>query len=510
MESIFAFLMAFSFLFAIGGLLLLVWSISTSQFAMGPASAKVIFVDKVHPEKEDPSTEHGLSSWRLQRLDRSAGACSRYLIFSSLFWLLLGSIFGLIASYKFQFPDWLASSPYLTFGRIRPLHLNTVAYGWLSQSGMGIALWLMPRLLHRPLIGARFAIVGTHGWNLALVIGTAALFCGWTDGVEWLEYPWPVDLLLAGSGAAIGLPVLFTILRRRVEHLYVSVWYIGAAFIWFPILFVVANAPIYSGVQHAIVNWWYAHNVLGLWLTPFGLGAAYYLIPKVLGRPIYSYQLSLLGFWSLALFYSQVGVHHLIGGPVPTWLVSLSVVTSVMMVVPVLAVAINHHMTVGRNFKALRTSPTLSFIVPGSMMYTIVSVQGSLMALRTANQTTHFTHYTVAHAHLGVYGFFSFVMFGACYFALPRLIGYDWPKPALTRWHFWLTFFGILVYVIGLSIGGILQGLQMLDPSISFSTTVANTKPYLWIRSIGGTMMTLGHFVFAYHVWLLHRLRSSV
>jgi cytochrome c oxidase cbb3-type subunit 1 len=293
-------------------------------------------------------------------------------------------------------------------------------------------------------------------------------------------------------------------LQRKVDHLYVSVWYIFAGLLWFPVLFLIANIPyLHFGVQEATMNWWFGHNVLGLWFTPIGLACAYYLIPKILGKPIYSYNLSLLGFWSLAFFYSQVGGHHLIGGPVPTWLITMSIVQSMMMVIPVFAVTVNLHMTVLGNFKALIYSPTLRFIVLGTMLYTAASVQGSLEALRSVNTVTHFTHFTVAHAHLGLYGFFSMVMFGAIYFIMPRVMNWEWPYPRLISLHFWLVFIGFLIYFIWLSIGGWLQGLAMLDPDKPFMQSVAVTLPYLQARSIGGALMTLGHFVFAFHFFAM-------
>ena len=524
-------LLVICFLVSIVGLLFLIWSISSGQFTMGPGSSTVIFEDNEVGSLEEPAAGTAQQRLSLQKIlvsserypipqsehpdfdtsartaaDASSASSSFFLILSACFWLLLGSLFGVIASFKFQFPDWWNSSQALSFGIFRPLHLNTVIYGWVSMVCMGVAVWMLPRLLKTTLAGAIFVRIGTHLWNLAMLLGTAALWSGWTEGVEWLEYPFAIDLLFVVAGALIGLPVYLTLKNRQVDHLYVSVWYIGAAFIWFPILFLLANLPnLHFGVEHAIVNWWFAHNVLGLWLTPFGLAAAYYFIPKVLGKPIHSYQLSLLGFWSLALFYSQVGVHHLIGGPVPTWLVSLSIVTSVMMVVPVLSVAINHHSTMLGHFAALKHSPTLLFVVPGAMMYTVVSFQGSLQSMRWLNEITHFTHATIAHAHLGVYGFVSFIMFGSLYFILPRILRREWPRPKLIRWHFWLAFGGLMIYFVFLTIGGVIQGLEMMNPDISFSQIVANTKPYLWARSIGGSLMTLSHFVFVYHVLVMWR-----
>lgn len=529
-------LLIITFLVSIVGLLFLIWSISAGQFNMGTGSSKVIFEDNEIGKIEDPSISNQKNETRFQKLlvssdrypipqaenddvstesrleaDASSALVSLYLIKSATFWLVLGSVFGLVASFKFNFPDWLNWAQPFTFGIIRPLHLNTVIYGWVSMVAMGVSIWLMPRLLKTKLVGQSYVKNGTHLWNIGVIAGTLALWTGWTDSLEWLEYPWQIDLIFVVAVALIGFPVFLTLKERKVDHLYVSVWYIGSAFIWFPMLFLIANLPyIHFGVEHAIVNWWFAHNVLGLWLTPFGLGAAYYFIPKVLGKPIHSYQLSLLGFWSLALFYSQVGVHHLIGGPVPTWLVTLSIVTSVMMIIPVFAVAINHHMTMLGHFRALRYSPTLLFIVPGAMMYTIVSFQGSLQSMRWLNEITHFTHATVAHAHLGVYGFVSFIMFGSVYFIMPRILRWEWPYPKLIRWHFWSAFIGLAIYFIILTIGGVLQGLEMQNPDISFSQIVANTKPYLWARSVGGTLMTISHFIFGYHIYaMVNRVQGS-
>ena len=422
----------------------------------------------------------------------------------SVIWLLVASVAGLIASIKLHSPDWLAQYGWITFGRIRPIHLNLVAYGWCSLAGIGVSLWLIPRLLKTQLVGAKYAIAGGALWTIGVFLGAVSIALGYSDGLEWLEFPWQIDVLLVIGGGLVGLPVLMTLLNRKVDHLYVSVWYIAAGLLWFPVLFLIGNIPyLHFGVQQASMNWWFGHNVLGLWFTPIGLASAYYLIPKILGKPIYSYNLSLLGFWSLAFFYSQVGGHHLIGGPVPTWLITMSIVQSMMMIIPVFAVTVNLHMTVFGNFKALVYSPTLRFIVLGMMLYTAASVQGSLEALRSVNTVTHFTHFTVAHAHLGLYGFFSMVMFGAIYFIMPRVMNWEWPYPKLISLHFWLVFIGFLIYFIWLSIGGWLQGLAMLDPNQPFMQSVAITLPYLQARSIGGALMTLGHFVFAFHFFAM-------
>ena len=514
-----------TFILSIAALFVFIWSLSNGLFGDGFQAATEIFVPNELGRVEDPAataaqikglqeatgtaSEEGSSvsdsdAKARDDADKSTSLVVGVCLTLAVVWLVLASVAGLISSIKMHEPDWWVQYGWITFGRIRPIHLNMVAYGWCSLAGIGVAIWLIPRLLKTELVGARYALVGGALWTIGVFAGTVAIAMGYSDGLEWLEYPWQIDILLVIGGALVGVPLWLTLLNRKVKHLYVSVWYIGAGLLWFPILFLIANWPgLHFGVQQASMNWWFGHNVLGLWFTPIGLAASYYFIPKVIGKPIHSYNLSLLGFWSLAFFYSQVGGHHLIGGPVPSWLITISIVQSMMMVIPVFAVAVNQHMTVLGNFRALAYSPTLRFIVLGAMMYTAASVQVSLEALRSVNTITHFTHYTVAHAHLGLYGFFSMVMFGSIYFIMPRVMNWEWPYPKLISLHFWLVLVGFAIYFIWLSIGGWLQGLAMLDEKTPFMQSVALTIPYLKARSIGGGLMTLGHLVFAAHFFAM-------
>jgi cytochrome c oxidase cbb3-type subunit 1 len=514
-----------TFLLSILALFFFVWSMAKGLFGSGQSAATQIFERHELGLVEDPAatarqqgalqqamdpqavSRDGMTVGEVaarERADQSTSLVVGVFLTLAVIWLVLGSLAGLTSSIKLHAPDWLAQYPWLTFGRIRPIHLNIVVYGWSSLAGIGVALWLIPRLLKTELVGARFALVGAALWSIGVFAGVVAIAMGRSDGLEWLEFPWQTDILLVIGGALVGIPLWLTLMQRKVKHLYVSVWYIGAGLLWFPIMYLIANWPgLHFGVEQATMNWWYGHNVLGLWFTPLGLAAAYYFIPKVLGKPIYSYNLSLLGFWSLAFFYSQVGGHHLIGGPVPSWLITASIVQSIMMVIPVFAVAVNQHMTVLGNFRALIYSPTLRFVVLGAMMYTAASVQGSAEALRSVNTITHFTHFTVAHSHLGLYGFFSMVMFGSIYFIMPRVMNWEWPYPRLIALHFWLVLIGFAIYFIGLSIGGWLQGLAMLDEKTPFMHSVALTRPYLEARSIGGGLMTLGHLVFAAHFFAM-------
>jgi cytochrome c oxidase cbb3-type subunit 1 len=366
------------------------------------------------------------------------------------------------------------------------------------------SLWLFPRLVHAELKGARWAIGGAVLFTVGLVLGIVGVLMGVNDGMEWLEgNRYLTAPFLVVGGGLIGLSLFRTAAARRAEHLYVSVWYILGAFIWFPMLYLTAKVYPWSGAESAAVNWFYAHNVLGFWLTAMSVGAAYYFIPKVLGRPVYSYSLSVVGFWSLAMFYSLNGMHHLVGGPLPTWMITTSIVASVFMFIPVVATGINLHMTVVGRFGALRYSPTLRFVVLGALAYTAVSLQGSFTALREVNRVTHFTHWTVAHSHVGGYGFVTFVAFGAIYYVVPRLVGREWPSARLIRWHFNLALAGIAVYVLMLTSAGVAQGLALLDPQLPFQVSVERAKVGLHGRSVGGALMSLAHVVFAYHFWIM-------
>ena len=511
-----------SFVLSIAALMLFIWSLRKGLTDPNPVAARAIFYPGEIGHTEEPAAsskaqqdlQHSLSKTQAPEsvestrteltarivADQSSALPAFIFLSCAVIWLIVLSVAGLISSIKLHEPDWLNQYAWLTFGRMRTIHLNAMAYGWAPMASLGVGLWMLPRLLRTPLLGVRFAILGCILWNAGLIAGIGAIAAGFNDGLEWLEIPWQIDILIVAGGALVGLPMIFTLENRRVESLYVSVWYIGAALFWFPVLFLIANIPgIHFGVQQATMNWWFGHNVLGLFYTPMALATIYYFLPKVIGQPIRSYNLSLIGFWTLAFFYGQVGGHHLIGGPVPSWLITLSIVQSMMMLVPVIAFSVNQHQTMRGRWDALRYSPTLRFIVLGGMMYTLSSIQGSMQALRSINTITHFTHFTVAHAHLGLYAFVTLVLFGAIYFIMPRVMDWEWPYPKLIALHFWLVVIGFCIYFVSLTIGGWLQGLSMLDATKPFMDSVVVTLPYLQGRTLGGVLMVSGHFVFAFH-----------
>ena len=447
------------------------------------------------------------------QIDRSCRRTVVWYYASAVAWLMAGTVLALIASIKMHSPGFLSEWEWLTFGRVRPVHLATMIYGWGSMAGVGTLLWLQARLSRVRLPFPRLLPITAIVWNLAVAYGSISILAGYGTSVEWLEFPPPTLGFLGFCVAVMIAASVKMFVSRQVEHTYVSQWYLFGAILWFPFLYtlgiILIFTPAVSGVAKAAANWWFAHNVLGLWFTPIGLATAYYLIPKVIGRPVHSYHLSLLGFWTLAIFYNWAGTHHLIGGPLPAWLVTLGIVGSMMMFIPVITVAVNHHLTMVGHFGKLKFSPTLRFVVFAAMSYTAVSVQGSLTSLRTINEVTHFTHYTIAHAHLGVYSFFTMMMFGAFYYVMPRLLNTEWHSPRLIRIHFWATALGMAMYWVGLTWGGIIQGQMMNDPNIPFLEIVRAMTPYLHSRSTAGVLMTVGHTAFAILVWNMLRNRGA-
>jgi len=510
-----------AFVLSIIGLFVFIWSMREGLLVENPKAASIIFArgeigkvddpalgdaaqESMQAAAADPGTAaHATDANELRaRLDADSSTAFPVFMFIAFacMWLLVGSVAGLVSSIKLHEPDWLVSQAWMTFGRLRTVHLNAVLYGWITNAALGTILWVLPRLLGTRLLGGIWAMLGGALINTGIAGGIGAIATGWTDGMEYLEIPWQVAIFIFVGFVFVILPVLFTLVNRKVEHLYVSAWYMVAALLWMALLFLVGKLPgVHTGVQQATTNWWYGHNVLGLWFTPVGVGAIYYFLPKIIGRPVSSYNLSILGFWTLAFFYGQVGGHHLIGGPVPGWLTTLSIVQSVMMVIPVVAFSINMAGTLKGRMHLARFSPTLRFMMFGGLMYLASSLQGSFEALRSVNQVVHFTHHTVGHAHLGAYGFVSMVLFGAIYFMMPRVLSWEWPYPKLITLQFWLAAIGIAIYFTGLSIGGYLQGEAMLDAQRPFMDSVRLTAPYLVSRTAGGSLMVLSHLIFVGH-----------
>ena len=432
---------------------------------------------------------------------------------SAVLWLIVGSVFAGLASIKMHMPEFFAGTAAWTFGRVRPAHVNATIYGWATLGGIGTLLWLGARMCRVTLPFPSLLTAGCVIWNIALAIGTVVILAGSNTGVEYLELPALCAPALAGVFGIVVFVSLVMFAGRRARTIHVSQWYLFAAALWFPLLYLLANLVVHGGtargVPQALAGWWYAHNLLGLWLAPIGLAAAYYLIPTIVRRPIYSAALSSLGFWTLAVFYHWAGAHHLIGGPLPAWLVTVGIVAGVLMLIPVAAVAVNLHMTMRDCWGALRDNLPLRFIVVGAMCYTAVSLQGALQGLRTVNAVTHFTHYTVAHAHMGVYGFFTMVLFGVIYYVLPRILSRRRPPRLLIELHFWSSLAGIALFWLALTIGGVWQGFLLNNPDVPFLDIVRRMNVSLGVRTIAAYFLTIGHLLFAWQVWQILRTPRS-
>src|SRR5437762_6148520 len=426
---------------------------------------------------------------------------------SAIVWLLIGTLLAGFVSFKLHSPDLLSNVAFLTWGRVRPAHINIMVYCWASMAGMGTAIWLMARLcrtvLRRPLL----LVTGAGFWNFGVLLGTGAILAGDNTGYQWLEFPPYAALILFIAYCLIISWAVLMFRFRRGDQIYITQWYLLGAFLWFPWLYAAAHLMLFvvpvQGVMQAAVGWWFANNLLFLWFGAIGLGTAYYMIPKVIGRPVYSYHLATIGFWTYALFSSWTGMQRLVDGPFPAWMITASIAATILTIIPVATVGLNHHMTMQGYFGLLRYSPTLRFTVFGAFAYTGFSLLGVFLSLRSVAGYVHFTEASIAYSHLGLYAFFTMVIFGSMYYIVPRLVGREWRYSSLIKLHFWASVYGIGLMTLMLLAGGFLQGANMENPSLAFSETTETVLPYLRGRSLAGILLTVSHFIFAYHFGLM-------
>ena len=416
------------------------------------------------------------------------------------FWLLLATAAGLLVSFKYSYPD-LMTSPWLSFGRLRAIHTNGTFYGWASVALVGCAMWVAARSGGTSIRSPRVAWFSLWMFNIAAVLGTLSLDAGISNGSqEYREWPWyaTIALMLAVLSAAV--VVIRTVAGRVGHDIYIANWYTIGGFLFTLILSVTAFIPVYQyGLGQVAVQGFYMHNAVGMWFTFLALGVTYYALPKLLNRPIYSYALGVLGFWTNLLFYPVIGAHHYEYSQLPWWFQTLAIVFSVGMLVPVWAGSGNFALTMRGRWNIVRRSYALPFIAVGVAYYFVGSTQGTIEALRSLQAIWHLTNYTVGHSHATMYGFITFIAWGGIYALLPRATGKEPPK----LWvgiHFWFAAIGVTVYVIVLSIAGTEQGLTWAagDP---FIASVEAAQPYWLGRAVSGTMMFIAHIVFAYNVW---------
>lgn len=430
-----------------------------------------------------------------------------YIVCASI-WLFIGTAYGLIAAIKLYWPEAF-ESPYLSFGRIRPVHTNIVLYGWSSMALTGLALYVITRTSKTPLYRIGAAKTGLVLWNIALILTLITLSMGISRGPqEYREALTPIMAIYA-IGLLCNLYTAYnTVAKRAVAEIYVSNWYILGAFCWLAIIVVIAYTPFYqSGMGNIVIQGYFMHNSVGMWFTPLVLGITYYALPRILGKPIYSYALGALAFWTAILFYTLIGAHHFVFSPVSWWLQTTAILFSVGMMIPVWAGFMNFFLTAKNSWHKVRRSYAAIFLLVGIWGYALASSQGTIEAFRSVNIYWHFTNFTVGHSHLAMYGFVAFGIWGAIYGLLPPLMGRG-PSEIAMKLHFWLTFLGGSLYVIAISIAGILQGASWVAGESFIASVEAAAPMWMW-RSIGGSMMVLGHIVFLFNVWSMRPIKKA-
>ncbi len=416
------------------------------------------------------------------------------------FWLLFGTTVGEYLGIKFVAPDADHLS-WLSFGRLRPVHTNAVFWGWASLGMLGLGYYIVPRVSNVPLASIKMGWYSLWLINATVVIGTICLMAGINNGGgEYREYIWPVMLLF---GIALGLTLfnyLKTIAARKTKEIYISNWYMVAAVIFTIVISLVAYIPTWqNGLGETIVQGYYMHQGVGMWFMLFTLGIVYYFLPQQLNKPIYSYSLGILAFWTQILFYTLIGTHHFVFSAIPWWLQTVAIVGSAGMAIPVIAGTTNFLMTFKGAWHKVRDSYTLPFFLVGIIFYFTGSMQGTAEAFRYTNLIWHFTDFTVAHSHLTMYGIICFFLWACIYAVVPRLTGKEAPQITIGA-HFWLALVGLMFYSIPLMYGGTMRGLMWLEGR-PFMESVVMMFPYWLWRAIGGSLMWLSHLFFAYNMY---------
>ena len=419
-----------------------------------------------------------------------------------LFWLLFTPSIGVTISTLFNYPDYLGTSEYLTFGRLRPMHVNGVIFGAFSTLFIALCYYLLPRLCGVKIWKGEWGHWLVWAWNLTLAAGMASLALGYNQGLEAGEFPLAIDALIFVVLAITTVQFLMTIARRREPQLYVAVWYLIGAFVWTVINLVLGSFILpyaISGINSAAWHGLFIHYIVGLWITPAGYVLIYYFLPASVKNPMYSHKLSLVGFWSLALFYPFVGIHHYLYSPIADWAETLAIITSMLLIVPVWTVLQNFFgMMIGRWHEFGRNLPAKFFIM-GSLMYLVGCFQGSTEALRLIQQPTHFSDFVISHSHLTVFGTFVVWAVGGVLYVLPRLVERPLWSFKLGNWSFWLITFGITVMGLDLTMAGLQQG-HMLMAGAEWVDSLVAIRPYWLVRTIAGISMDIGLSLLVYNL----------
>jgi len=432
-------------------------------------------------------------------------------------WGVVGMTVGVLIAAQLIWPE-LNLAPWLSYGRLRPLHTNAVIFAFGGSALFATSYYVVQRTCHARLYSDALAAFTFWGWQAVIVLAAVTLPLGITTSKEYAELEWPIDVLITLVWVAYAVVFFGTIARRRTPHIYVANWFFAAFILTVALLHLGNSAEIpvtltksysvFAGVQDAMVQWWYGHNAVGFFLTAGFLGMMYYFIPKQAERPVYSYRLSVVHFWALIFTYMWAGSHHLHYTALPDWVQSLGMLFSLILIAPSWGGMINGIMTLSGAWEKLRTDPILKFLVVSLSFYGMATFEGPMMAIKTVNALSHYTDWTIGHVHSGALGWVGMVSIGSLYFLIPRLYGRtEMYSMRLITLHFWIATVGIVFYITAMWIAGVMQGLmwRAVTPdgtlTYSFVEAVKATYPFYAIRLLGGLMYLAGMFVMAYNVW---------
>jgi len=438
-------------------------------------------------------------------------------IYATIVFGVVGMLVGLLIASMYMFPNLTDGVSWLSYGRLRPLHTNAVIFAFVGNAMFAGIYYSLQRLLKTRMFSDVLSNINFWGWQLIIVAAAISLPLGYTSSKEYAELEWPIDIAIAVVWVVFGINMIGTILRRRERHLYVAIWFYLATFITVAILHIfnslslpvsgMKSYSVYAGVQDALVQWWYGHNAVAFFLTTPFLGLMYYFLPKAANRPVYSYRLSIIHFWSLIFIYIWAGPHHLLYSALPDWAQNLGVVFSIMLIAPSWGGMINGLLTLRGAWDKVRTDPVLKFFVVAITGYGMATFEGPMLSLKNVNAIAHFTDWIVAHVHVGALAWNGFLTFAVIYWLIPRMAKTTLYSTKLANIHFWIGTLGIILYALPMYVAGFAQASmwKQFNPDGSlvygnFLETVKQIMPMYWMRAIGGTLFVIGLLILCYNI----------
>lgn len=448
-------------------------------------------------------------------------------LYATLLWGVVGMLVGLLLAFMFIFPNLTDGISWLSFGRLRPLHTNAVIFAFVGNAMFAGVYYSTQRLLKARMFSDWMSNFNFWGWQAIIVAAAITLPLGYSTSKEYAELEWPIDLAIAAVWVVFGWNFIGTMLKRRQRHLYVAIWFYLATIVTVAVLHIfnslalpvsaMKSYSVYAGVQDALVQWWYGHNAVAFFLTTPFLGLMYYFVPKAANRPIYSYRLSIVHFWSLIFIYIWAGPHHLLYSSLPDWAQNLGVAFSVMLIAPSWGGMINGLLTLRGAWDKVRTSPVLKFMVVAITGYGMATFEGPMLSLKNINAIAHFSDWIIAHVHVGALAWNGFLIFGMIYWLVPRMFKTRLHSTGLANFHFWIGTLGIILYALPMYVAGFTQALMWKefnpDGTLvygNFLETVNEIMPMYWMRAIGGSMYLVGMFIMLYNIIATIRSGSTL